>query len=85
MSYISKPSIDLWDETLRLMTEAAWYDGVPTNGLVLDVAERQVMLVHKMGKEMLKVGLDVNALDNIVNLQATKELFEASHTGIIQG
>lgn len=85
MSEISRPLIQLWDETLRLMTEAAWYDGVPTNGLVMDIAERQTMLIHKMGKEMLKVGLNVHPENNIARLQATKELFESSHVGIISG
>lgn len=59
--------------------------GVKTLGAVINVAGRQRMLSQKMAKEILFVAAGVDPAANQKNLQETKELFQSSLTGLVQG
>jgi hypothetical protein len=59
--------------------------GVKTLGAVINVAGRQRMLTQKMSKEILLIALGVDPAANQKALQETKELFQTSLAGLVQG
>ena len=59
--------------------------GVKTLGAVINVAGRQRMLTQKMSKEILLIALGVDPAANQKALQETKDLFQTSLVGLVQG
>lgn len=59
--------------------------GVKTLGAVINIAGRQRMLTQKMSKEILLIALGVEPAANQKSLQETRQLFESSLAGLVQG
>lgn len=67
------------------LVDAAQSAGAPTNGLVVDTAGRQRMLIQRMCKEALLIGLGSSITTNVGRLKGTQLLFLNSHAGIVEG
>jgi len=67
------------------LVDAAKSAGAPTNGLVVDTAGRQRMLIQRMCKEAFLIASGVSVSTNVNNLKGTILLFQSSHDGIILG
>lgn len=67
------------------LVDAAQSAGAPTNGLVVDTAGRQRMLIQRMCKEALLIGLGSSITTNVGRLKGTQLLFLNSHGGIVEG
>ncbi|CAE8743624.1 unnamed protein product, partial [Polarella glacialis] len=67
------------------LVDAAKAAGSVAPGLVVAIAGRQRMLIQRMCKEALLVGLGFDATANLANLKSTSSLFGASHSGVIMG
>eukprot|EP00434_Breviolum_minutum_P019273 symbB.v1.2.016985.t1/scaffold1311.1/size125845/2 len=67
------------------LVDAAKSAGAPTNGLVVDTAGRQRMLIQRMCKEALLIGSGSSIVTNLERLKGTQLLFSNSHTGIVEG
>ncbi|CAE8648737.1 unnamed protein product [Polarella glacialis] len=68
-----------------LLVDAAKAAGSVARGLVVDIAGRQRMLIQRICKESLLVGLGFDVTTNLANLKSTTSLFGASHRGILTG
>lgn len=67
------------------LVDAAKSAGAATNGLVVDTAGRQRMLIQRMCKEALLIGQGSSIVVNLDRLKGTQLLFSNSHTGIVEG
>lgn len=67
------------------LVDAAKSAGAATNGLVVDTAGRQRMLIQRMCKEALLIGLGSSITANVGRLKGTQLLFLNSHVGIVEG
>ncbi|CAE7779393.1 unnamed protein product [Symbiodinium sp. CCMP2592] len=67
------------------LVDAAKSAGAQTNGLVVDTAGRQRMLIQRMCKESFLIASGVSVSTNVALLKSNENLFVTSHEGIIQG
>ncbi|CAK9117451.1 unnamed protein product [Durusdinium trenchii] len=67
------------------LVDAAKSAGAPTNGLVVDTAGRQRMLIQRMCKESMLISQGVNVGTNLRLLKNNRLLFANSHVGIVEG
>jgi len=67
------------------LVDAAQSAGAATNGLVVNTAGRQRMLIQRMCKEALLIGSGASIVVNLERLKGTQLLFSNSHTGIVEG
>jgi len=67
------------------LVDAAKSAGAQTNGLVVDTAGRQRMLIQRMCKESFLIASGVSVSTNVALLKSNENLFATSHEGIIGG
>ncbi|CAE7242807.1 unnamed protein product [Symbiodinium natans] len=67
------------------LVDAAKSAGTQTNGLVVDTAGRQRMLIQRMCKESFLIASGVSVSTNVGLLKSNENLFATSHEGIILG
>jgi succinylglutamate desuccinylase len=65
--------------------ETAKASGTATAGPVVEIADRQRMLIQRMVKEALLIALGHAVETNLENLGSTTSLFADSHVGILNG
>ena len=69
------------DAVVEALIDGAKAAGAAVSGAVVNIADRQTMLVQRMVKEAYLIGLGVEVQHNRELLQATAELYDASHNG----
>lgn len=70
--------VDAWGE-------AASTAGAHLNGLLVDIAGRQRMLIQRMCKEALIIALGVSASETRATLTSVASLFEETQEGLVLG
>lgn len=85
LSSMNVPLLDASDVVLKALVDAAQVAGAATNGLVQDIAGRQRTLIQRLAKGILFLSQGVAMSFNMEAFRDTKDLFEASHQGIIEG
>lgn len=73
------------NDAVGMYEKASIAAGIKSSGTVINVAGRQRMLSQKMSKEICLIVLNKNTTENLNNLSATKDLFNKSHNGLING
>ena len=74
-------SVDLIDKIIIM--EMA--NGAETEAEIVEIARRQTMLMQKMSKEVLLVGLGVDVKHNLHELHESEVLIDGANKGIILG
>ena len=85
LSSMNVPLLDASDVVVKALVDAAQVAGASTNGLVQDIAGRQRTLIQRLAKGILFLSQGVAMSFNMKAFRDTKDLFEASHQGIIEG
>lgn len=82
----NKPIMKYSAEVVSLLRAQSIVEGeAEGEAALIDLCERQLMLIHEINKEVGLVGLGVNAAYYLEHMLQQLSLFEASHEGILRG
>jgi nitrate/nitrite-specific signal transduction histidine kinase len=85
VAQLNVPLLEEMNKAVVLYESESAKGGAKGLGAVVNIAGRQRMLSQKIAKEILLIALGVDPDANRRSLQATKDLFQQSLAGLIQG